>query len=283
MINFNGQLSSKEAFRICLSNRAFRFGDALYEEIKIVGNTLLFWEEHYFRLMASMRLFRMKIPIQFDMEFLENEILKTTGQGNSEAWLVRLTICRKDDLALLSKDRHIDFYIETVEEVEAEYKPFSEKFEVDLYKDFYENASLLSTLESSSNLIPILSNIYARENDLDESLLLNTNKNVLGASVGNLFLVKEYTLRTPPMEDGCKKGVLRNEIIRLVKKSALYQIEETSISPFELQNADELFLVHIRFGIIPISKYRKKEYARSTADYFLEMLNARIKEITEKK
>lgn len=273
MINFNGQLSSKENFRLNLNNRAFRFGDSLYEEIKIVGESILFWESHYFRLMAGMRLLRMQIPIYFDMGFLESEILKTCANRAAEAHLIRLTICRKDNKSLLTKEQAVDFYIETSRKTEALYKPFDGKFEVDLYKDFYENISLLSTIETSSNLIPILSKIFALENGLDECLILNTNKNVIGAAVGNLFLIKGNSLLTPPAEDGCKKGILRNEIMKLIKKSALYQLEETSISPFELQNADEMFLVHITFGIIPISKYRKKEYARQTADYILENLN----------
>lgn len=283
MINFNGQLSPREQFRLTLYNRAFRYGDSLFEEIKIVGETILFWESHYFRLMAGMRLLRMQIPIHFDMEFLETEILKTCAYRKSGAQLIRLTICRKDNKNLRTKDQSIDFYIETTDETEAAFKLFEGSFEIDLYKDFYENTSLLSTIETSSNLIPILSKIFADENNLDECLILNANKNVIGASVGNLFLVKGYSVLTPPTEDGCKKGILRNEIIKWLKKSALYQIEETSISPFELQSADELFLAHITFGIIPISKYRKKEYTRQTADYILENLNVSIREIARGK
>ncbi len=279
MINFNGLLSPREQFKLTLHNRAFRFGDSLFEEIKIVGETILFWESHYFRLMAGMRLLRMQIPIHFDMEFLETEILKTCAFRKSDAHLIRLTICRKDNKNLLTKDQSIDFYIETTDETEAAFNLFEGRFEIDLYKDFYENTSLLSTIETSSNLIPILSKIFADENNLDECLILNANKNVIGASVGNLFLVKGYSVLTPPVEDGCKKGILRNEIIKLLKKSALYQLEETSISPFELQSGDELFLAHITFGIIPISKYRKKEYTRQTADYILENLNLSIREI----
>ncbi len=279
MINFNGLLTQREQLKLTLHNRAFRFGDSLFEEIRIVGETILFWESHYFRLMAGMRLLRMQIPIHFDMEFLETEILKTCAFQKGEAHLIRLTICRKDNKNLLTKDQSVDFYIETTDETEAAFKLFEGRFEVDLYKDFYENTSLLSTIETSSNLIPILSKIFADENNLDECLILNANKNVIGASVGNLFLVKGYSVLTPPVEDGCKKGILRNEIIKLLKKSALYQLEETSISPFELQSGDELFLAHITFGIIPISKYRKKEYTRQTADYILENLNLSIREI----
>ena len=283
MINFNGLLSSREEFRLSLNNRAFKYGDALYEDIKIAGGIILFWESHYFRLMASMRLLRMKIPAYFDMGFLEKEILKTCSIQKDEAHLIRLTICRKDSENLYAKEQNIDFYIETTCHVEAAYPAFKSLFEVDLYKDFYENASLLATINTSSNLIPILSKIFADENDLDECLILNSNKNVIGASIGNLFLVKGYSVLTPPAEDGCKKGILRNEIIKLIKKSALYQLEEISISPFELQNADELFLVHISYGIIPVSKHRKKEFNRQTADYILENLNLSIQEITKGK
>ncbi len=42
-----------------------------------MNGKILFWEDHYFRLMASMRIMRMEIPMNFTMEFLEAQILET--------------------------------------------------------------------------------------------------------------------------------------------------------------------------------------------------------------
>ena len=77
MINFNGTLESPENFTLTINNRAFKYGDGIFETLKVLNNNVVFWEDHYFRLMSSMRMLRMKIPMSFTLEFLEAEILKT--------------------------------------------------------------------------------------------------------------------------------------------------------------------------------------------------------------
>jgi branched-chain amino acid aminotransferase len=77
MININGQLVEDNSASVSVYNRAFSYGDGLFETIKAVNGKLFFWEDHYFRLMASMRIMRMDIPMEFTMEYLEQQILST--------------------------------------------------------------------------------------------------------------------------------------------------------------------------------------------------------------
>ena len=44
---------------------------------------IYFWEDHYFRLMASMRILRMEIPMNFTQEYLEKQILATIEANGS--------------------------------------------------------------------------------------------------------------------------------------------------------------------------------------------------------
>ena len=76
MVNLNGTLQSTQEGKVSINNRGLQYGDAVFETLKVVSNRINFWEDHYFRLMASMRILRMEIPMTFSMEFLENEILK---------------------------------------------------------------------------------------------------------------------------------------------------------------------------------------------------------------
>ena len=71
MLNHNGELVAFNAVRITPNNRAFNYGDAVFETVKILNGKVVFWEDHYFRLMASMRMLRMRIPIEFTLEFLQ--------------------------------------------------------------------------------------------------------------------------------------------------------------------------------------------------------------------
>ena len=74
MINFNGSIVSNDA-NLLTHNRSFLYGDAVFETVKIVNSKILFLEDHYFRLMSSMRIVRMEIPMNFTLEYLEEQIL----------------------------------------------------------------------------------------------------------------------------------------------------------------------------------------------------------------
>ena len=82
MVNVNGCLVAKEKATISIFNRGFNYGDAIFETVKMSNGKLLFWEDHYFRLMASMRIMRMEIPMRFTLEYLEAQITNTLQANN---------------------------------------------------------------------------------------------------------------------------------------------------------------------------------------------------------
>lgn len=88
----------------------------------------------------------------------------------------------------------------------------------------------------------MVGSIFAHENELDNCLLLNNHKNVVEALNGNLFLVNGSVIKTPPLSEGCMNGIIRKELIKIIEKTEGLTLEETPISPFELQKADELFM-----------------------------------------
>jgi branched-chain amino acid aminotransferase len=104
----------------------------------------------------------------------------------------------------------------------------------------------------------VLAAIYADENEFDNCLLLNEKKNVVEASNANIFLVKGNEVMTPRLADGCLNGIARKKVIELLQKREDVDFVEKSISPFELQKADELFVTNAVVGVQPVTKYRKK-------------------------
>ncbi|KAA5824785.1 aminotransferase class IV [Algibacter amylolyticus] len=278
MINFNGTVSENNTI-LSIQNRGYAYGDALFETIKVVSGKILFWEDHYFRLMASMRIMRMEIPMSFTMEFLEAEILKTL-EANSQLKVtarVKLQVHRNEGGLYTPSTSNVSFIISV--------KPLSENFyllndafyEVDLFKDYYVSPSLLSTLKTNNKALNVVGSIYAQENNLNNCLLVNTNKHVVEALNGNVFLVKGNTIKTPPLADGCLKGVMRTQLINIIKTLPDYQLEEDSISPFEIQKADEMLITNVITGIQPVSKYRKKSYDNAIAKLLLQKLNVKIR------
>ncbi|MFD2824545.1 aminotransferase class IV [Lacinutrix iliipiscaria] len=278
MINFNGNISKEDQI-ISFKNRGFNYGDALFETIKASFGKLLFWEDHYFRLMASMRIMRMEIPMSFTMEFLEEQI-KNTLQANSllnASARVKLIVNRVEGGLYNPTDNAVDYLIQ-VEAIATDfYLIHKTDYEVDLFKDYFVSPSLLSTLKTNNRALNVVGSVYASENNLHNCFILNTNKHVVEALNGNLFLVKGKLIKTPPLSDGCLKGIMRKQIIEILNQMPDYEIEEASISPFELQKADALFITNVITGIQPITKYRKKEYSNTLAEDLIKKLNVKIR------
>ena len=263
MINFNGTLQNTDELKLSTENRAFKYGDAIFETIKVVNGKVVFMEDHYFRLMASMRMLRMKIPMKFTLEFLQSEILKTVSSlEKSNTYRVKLTVFRKDGGLYTPKTNEVDFIIEGI--------PFEytekETYKIDLFKDFYNYSGLLSTVKTTNRMLNTVASIFADENDLDNCILLNERKGVVEATNANIFVIKDSVIKTPALSEGCIKGVVRKKVIEIIEKHPDYTVEETSISPFEVQKADEVFITNAIIGIQSVSNYRKKVFKKGVSN-----------------
>lgn len=279
MVNSNGHILKKEDASLSIYNRGFAYGDAVFETIKISHNKVLFLEDHYFRLMASMRILRMEIPMYFTLEFLETELLKLIAANNQSHLTIRakLQVWRKEGGLFNPITNDVDFLIST-KILDTDFYIYNDsEYRVDLFKDYYIAPSLLSTLKSNNRLINVVGSIYAKENNLNNCLILNTNKSVVEALNANIFLVKGTTIKTVPLNDGCIKGVMRKQIIDIIKLMPEFSFEEASISPFELQKADELFLTNTITGIQPITQYRKRVFNTEVSKNILAKLNVKVR------
>ncbi len=276
MVNFNGTLQDTTML-LSTTNRSFLYGDGVFETVKVVDGKVLFVEDHYFRLMSSLRIVRMKIPMIFTLEYFEAQLLSLVQALKIEdSARVRFTVFRNEGGYYTPTDSTVSFVIQASALPNKEYTCVSTKYEVDLYKDFLVTKHLLSTLKTNSKMIQITASIFAQENQLDSCLLINDSKNVVEATNGNLFMLMGNSLITPPVSEGCLNGIMRKQIMNLAKKIEGIEMVELPISPFDLQKADGLFVTNVIQGVLPISKYRKKEYESTICNQLVSLLNASI-------
>jgi branched-chain amino acid aminotransferase len=277
MINFNGTLVTESDIAIH-ENRAFLYGDSIFETLKVLDGKVLFLEDHYFRLMASLRIVRMEIPMNFTMEYMEEQVMLLVDTlPAAPSYRVRMSVFRKPGGYYLPVNNNVEFIVTASALTEPLYSFTDAAYEVDLFRDFYVTKQLLSTLKSTNRMVQITGSIYAHENGLENCLILNDDKNVVEALQGNLFMLTGNKLVTPPIADGCLNGIMRKQILELAGKIEGLQVSEASVSPFDLQKADELFITNVIKGIQPITKYRKKEFASVVASDLLKRLNAKIR------
>jgi branched-chain amino acid aminotransferase len=273
MTILNGSLVQNDAALIPYNNRGTYYGDGIFETIRCYqGNPLLF-EAHYFRLMSSMRILRMDIPDIFTPEYLEEqvqELLKISNCAEGHA-RVRITVWRNTGGFYTPTDRGVQFAMEAsaIDQVYTN----TTHHEVELFKDHHVIAGMLSNLKTSQKMVNILAGIYAEENSYQDMFLLNHNKMIVETISGNVFLRVGNTIKTPPIDDGCLNGIMREQVMNQLKKMLNYTIEEATITPFELQRADEIFTTNVIRGVQSVHKYRKKSFVTDTADELIELFN----------
>ena len=277
MINLNGTLLSETPPSLTANNRGFLYGDAVFETLKHTTTQALYWEDHYFRLMASMRIFGMEIPLEYTPDFFEKEFLRTIkGQSTAApAWRIRLTVFRNDGGRYTPTTHQVSFLIQSTPLEQATYPQPANEYVVDLYKDHYVQPNMLSNLKSNNKALQVLGSVFAQRQELDNCILLNDRKEVTEALNGNLFLLFGDTLHTPPLTSGCLDGIMRKQLMRLSDKLSL-KVEERAITPFELQRADELWVTNTIVGISPVVRYRRKTYQNQVALKALDLLNTHI-------
>jgi len=276
MINHNGELKTAATPIFVPQNRGFLFGDAVFETIRYGQDLLHFWEDHYFRLMAAMRIFRMNIPMSFTPEFLEEECLRVVKAQSTTApsWRIRLTVYRTKGGAYLPASRDVEYVIEA-KPLNTEFYAAKEAYTADLFKDYYVQKSMLSNLKSTNKALNVIGSIFMQEQGVDNGILINDDKEVVEFLNGNLFVVADGSLRTPPLSSGCLDGIMRKQIIRFAKKLGITCVEE-NISPFDLQQVQEVFMTNSIVGIQPVSSYRRTDYSNKLALQLQQVLNASV-------
>ena len=278
MINYNENYINKSDSD--LLNRGFLYGDSVFESIRIVNNKIIFWEDHYMRLMSSMRIIRIEIPQSYTPDFFKLQITNTISKVNTSfTGRVRLTIFR-DGGGYYAPELSSPSFIVNCSVIDSkEFYLKDSEFKVDLFKDYYIQNDLLSNLKTNNKLINVLAGIYANENNLNNCILLNNKKNVTEFLNGNLFIVRGNKIITPNLDSGCLKGVMRKKIIEYVKLLPKFSIEETVISPFDLLSANEIWLTNSISGIINVTNYRNKSFSNDVAKIFIDFLNKKVSNI----
>ena len=276
MINYNGQLQAFDMLPLDAISRSLKYGDGVFETIRMRDNQLLFIEDHYFRLMASMRILRMAIPMEFTPEFFVEQAALLAEETAIINGRLRLQVVRNSSGLYTPDTNNSCVWWMEMEELDfGDYQWNNKGLKVELFKDHYIQAGLLSTLKTANSLPYVLAGIFGKENGFDAMLMVNDKKMLVEANAANVFVLTGNVLKTAPLEDGPLRGVFRKNIIAWAKEVDL-EIKEESINPFELQKADEIWLTNTIHGIQWVETYRKRTYVGSKAKQLIESLNRKL-------
>ena len=271
MINFNGKITDLSDQLI--NNRAFLYGDAVFETLIIFNDKILFWEDHYFRLMSSMRIIRLDIPDKYTPEFFKENIIKIHDNiSQTRNSRIRINIFRSSG-GKYKPEKNTPSFIISCESINYNtYQLNKGHYEVDLYKDYYLDNQLISSIKTNNKIINVVASIYASENGFDNCILLNKDKLVSEFINSNLFIIKDEKIYTPTLKSGCLNGVVRKNLFKILSSSS-FELCEQDLSTFDITQSDEIFGTNIAQGIFSVTKFRKKNYDCSKTKKIITMLN----------
>ena len=247
-------------------NRAFLYGDAVKVFFFVRNKQLILAEESYFFLMASMRKMRMNIPLSYTLEFFQQLFQEEIIEKEIKNGIIQFLVYRNDDMQSLQKsDVSYWFAVQEVEDVLS----IQKDIEIDLIKEINVNTNLLSNIRVH-HPENIYAEIYAKENDLDDVILLNPNKRIARSIFGNLMFLEGKTIKVPKQSEGAYISPLMENLITFIHKNNLAEIEPTELIAFESQKAEEILMISDEKGIFSVTKIRNKNFEKTRFSEIIE-------------
>lgn len=247
-INFNGKIHSADVPVINANNRGFRFGDGLFETMKFKNGHLILIDEHLARLWNGMRMLKFEIPKLFTPDKLEQETLALIKKNKLTAARVRITVFRSNGGLFDPANLSPNYLIEAIPLPENNGRWNENGLHVCLYKDSKKQADAFSQLKHNNFLPYVMGALYAKEMKCNDALLFNPVNNIADSTIANVFVIKNDTIYTPPLEDGCINGIMRKTIIHTLKMLH-YQVVESSINEKMLKESEEVFLTNSIYNL----------------------------------
>ena len=254
----NGRLIKKEERVFYSNDHSYRYGDGLFETMKVVNGNIFLTDYHFERLFSGLETLKFKIPVLFTRQKISEQVKKLCKKNNcEESARVRLSVSRGSG-GLYDCDNKFSYLIECWG---LEQNSFNENgLVIDIFPDARKSIDNFSNLKSANYLPYVMAAIWSKENNLNDALILNQHERICDATIANIFWVKDEKIFTPSLSEGCVAGVMRKKILELTTWNSDFLIQETVLTQEILLQADEVFLTNAITGIRWVKECRNKVY-----------------------
>lgn len=232
----------------------------------------MFLRDHITRLKLGMTVLRMNLPAELNTENIYEFIIQLLKHNaHAPHARVRLTVFRNDGGLYTPETNDISFLIES-EELPAGYELNQRGYWVDIYADIKKSINKLSNIKSGNALMFVMAGLAKQSMKLDDCFLINENGTICESISSNIFVVKNGTLYTAPLTEGCVAGVMRKQIMSLATENRILTFE-SAITTYTLMNGDEVFLTNSINGVQWVGQFKDKFYTNKMALFFIDKLN----------
>ncbi len=225
-----------------LTNRAFLYGDGLFETLIYRRGEVRYLSDHFARLTRGMGVMDLQAPEGFTTDYLQQgirELVSLNGLGENAR--VKIQVWRKPGGLRVPSSREAD-YLVTVSLLASPLPEWKEH--VIFYEDIRLHHSPISAFKTCSSLPYVMAGIAQRKAGADDVILLDDRGHVGECLASNLFWLKGDILFTPSVEVGCIDGIMRKQMLQSAPRFG-FRVQEGLFATDELLGAKIAFCCNV--------------------------------------
>jgi branched-subunit amino acid aminotransferase/4-amino-4-deoxychorismate lyase len=272
-IDFNGEIFPADQPVMGIDNRGFRYGDGLFESMRLMKGQIKFADLHTERVQKGMKALKIEGGAHIDAYFLKEKVGELVRRNKiGQNGRVRLTVFRDAGGLYSPTSNKFGYSLEVSKIEESSYLPHPKGLIADIYTDLTKPVNMLSNFKTCNSLVYVMAGVFKNQNSIDEVFILNQNGFLCESMSSNVFVVYNKQIYTPALSEGCVGGVMRNVVLKIAKENKIPVIE-AQMNPAILDECQEVFVTNASRGIQWVMGYNKKRYFNETSRLLLEKLN----------
>ncbi|MFT6850007.1 MAG: 4-amino-4-deoxychorismate lyase [Sphingobacteriales bacterium] len=262
-----------------LDNRAFNYGDGLFESMRMIEGKIPFLDLHLKRFTKGCEtlditppfpLVASEILTRVESLCLSNKIFKSAR--------VKLVVFRQPGGFFTPEKRESDFVLSLSRMEEKDFQLNKKGILLGVCPEPLILPNSLSAVKKLGGTTYVYAGNFAKSKGWDDVLLVNPEKRVVEATASNIFILKDDKLVTPPLTDGPLPGVMREVVMKLAHELNLTPLE-AYLRPDQLEHVDEIWLTNSVRGVQWVGGFGKRRFFSTKAREMMNILNNHVAEM----
>lgn len=230
-------------------SRAFRYGDGVFETIRLIPGEIPLWDYHIKRCLKGMETLGFELsPFLTPDSLIEKifQLIKKNGiHGQAR---IRIMFFR-DNGGVFDPVSNKPHYIIQGWDLPQNYQKLNDNgLDIVIFPSARKSTDYLSNLKTNNFLCYLQGAAYAKKQQANEALILNCFERIADACTANLFWLKNGKLFTNPLSEGPVAGVMRAYLLDQLPRNSI-SIREETVTAIQLMEADEVFFTNATYGI----------------------------------
>ncbi|MEN7551195.1 aminotransferase class IV [Rapidithrix thailandica] len=268
-ISYNFRVIPSTELKIPYSDRAFQYGDGLFETMVFQYGKVCYFQDHMYRLRSGMKAFSFDNLQRLDADLIFQHILQLVQYNRiEEQATVKIQVWRKEGgkYSPQSNDFNILISLRSRPGVTTHHP-----IHLGISQTSQVTFSLWSQFKTCNALPYILAGIEKQQSPYDDLILLNQQGYLSECIASNLYWIKRDCLYTPSIQTGCVSGIFRKNLLRSLQTHGI-PYQEVEEKAEVLHQADHVFTTNVQ-GIVSVNKVMQNNYTPLSSSWLAILEN----------